>query len=107
MCLLVPYLVTALVGFCLHTCTCLQVLGMFIFDIILYTFLAWYFGQVLQSEWGTNRPWYFLLTKTYWRPAAAAADDAASTDAAMKVWSIYAPPLLVLTATVALNTHTA
>ena len=63
----------------------LQVIGVLIFDILLYSFLAWYTGQVVKSEWGTNRPWYFLLTKSYWRPAAAARDDAAATDAAMQV----------------------
>jgi hypothetical protein len=46
-----------------YNITMAQVLGMFIFDIIFYSFLAWYAGQVVKSEWGTSKPWYFLVTK--------------------------------------------
>jgi hypothetical protein len=48
-----------------YNITMAQVLGMFIFDIIFYSFLAWYAGQVVKSEWGTSKPWYFLVTKVY------------------------------------------
>jgi hypothetical protein len=48
-----------------YNITMAQVLGMFIFDIIFYSFLAWYAGQVVKSEWGTSKPWYFLVTKVH------------------------------------------
>ncbi len=32
---------------------------MFVFDTVLYCLLAWYVTQVIPSEWGTNKPWYF------------------------------------------------
>eukprot|EP00953_Heterococcus_sp_UTEX-ZZ885_P016383 9212-Heterococcus_DN1.PRE.1 len=67
-----------------YNITMAQVLGMFIFDIIFYSFLAWYAGQVIKSEWGTSKPWYFLVTKKYWRPEAAAKDDRDATNAAMQ-----------------------
>eukprot|EP00735_Rhodelphis_limneticus_P009137 TRINITY_DN2560_c0_g1::TRINITY_DN2560_c0_g1_i1::g.19179::m.19179 TRINITY_DN2560_c0_g1::TRINITY_DN2560_c0_g1_i1::g.19179 ORF type:complete len:1829 (-),score=670.14,sp/Q84M24/AB1A_ARATH/37.15/0.0,ABC2_membrane_3/PF12698.2/1.1e-20,ABC2_membrane_3/PF12698.2/2.6e-40,ABC_tran/PF00005.22/8e-28,ABC_tran/PF00005.22/9.3e-22,AAA_21/PF13304.1/3.6,AAA_21/PF13304.1/0.00028,AAA_21/PF13304.1/1.1e+02,AAA_21/PF13304.1/0.00011,AAA_15/PF13175.1/1,AAA_15/PF13175.1/5.1e+02,AAA_15/PF13175.1/0.52,ABC2_membrane/PF01061 len=41
-------------------------LSMMILDFFLYAFLGWYFDQVVPSEWGTKRPWYFLLTPSYW-----------------------------------------
>ena len=41
-------------------------LNMMLADTIWMGFLAWYLAQVLPSEFGTNRPWYFLLTPAYW-----------------------------------------
>jgi ATP-binding cassette, subfamily A (ABC1), member 3 len=40
-----------------------QVLGMLVIDTVLYSVLAWYLGNVVPSEWGTHKPWYFLFTK--------------------------------------------
>ncbi|CAM9287272.1 unnamed protein product [Phaeothamnion confervicola] len=53
-----------------------QVLGMLFLDTVIYSLLAWYAGQVVPSEWGTQRPWYFLATKAYWRPGAVSASTA-------------------------------
>ncbi|CAM9360676.1 unnamed protein product [Chrysoparadoxa australica] len=47
-----------------------QVYGMFLFDTVLFAFLAWYAGNVVPTEWGTNRPWYFLFTRSYWFPGS-------------------------------------
>lgn len=42
-------------------------------DTILYTVLGWYCENVLPSEFGVRRPFYFCLTRSYWcgsrRPA--------------------------------------
>lgn len=43
--------------------------SMFVVDMLLYFFLAWYFSQVLggSDEYGgAPKPWYFLFTKAYW-----------------------------------------
>ncbi|CAM9287239.1 unnamed protein product [Heterosigma akashiwo] len=45
--------------------------GLLFADAVLYGLLAWYFNQVMPSEWGTQRPWYFLVTKSYWCPGLA------------------------------------
>ncbi len=45
-----------------------QTIGMLFFDIIFYIILALYFNEVLPTEWGTQRPWYFLVTKSFWCP---------------------------------------
>ncbi len=42
-------------------------LTMMFLDFLIYSVLAWYFDQVLPSEFGTPRPWYFLLTLKYWK----------------------------------------
>jgi ATP-binding cassette subfamily A (ABC1) protein 3 len=41
-------------------------LGFLFFDTILYTFLGWYFEQVIPRQYGVARPWYFLFTLRYW-----------------------------------------
>jgi ATP-binding cassette subfamily A (ABC1) protein 3 len=41
----------------------------FIIDTLLYTFLAWYFAQILggsEEFGGSPKKWYFLFTKSYW-----------------------------------------
>eukprot|EP01135_Chromosphaera_perkinsii_P003345 Nk52_evm45s240 gene=Nk52_evmTU45s240 len=38
-----------------------------LFDIFFYIGVAWYMNQVIPSEFGTSRPWYFLFTKSFWR----------------------------------------
>jgi len=48
-----------------------QILGMLVVDWIIYGVLAWYCNQVIPSEWGTHRKPWFLLTLSYWCPAAA------------------------------------
>lgn len=57
-----------------------QCLGMFIFDIFLYGFLFWYASEVVPSEWGTSRPWYFLVTKAYWFPGSSSSSGATVTE---------------------------
>jgi ATP-binding cassette subfamily A (ABC1) protein 3 len=42
---------------------------MFLVDIAVYTFLAWYFAQILggsEEYGGTPKKWYFLFTRSYW-----------------------------------------
>ena len=41
-----------------------------------------YFDQVIPSEYGLQRPWYFLFTPSYWCGTTAAADEAAAAAAA-------------------------
>lgn len=48
-----------------------DVLGMFVFDVVLYSALAWYAGQVVPSEWGTHQKPWFIFTKGYWCPGLA------------------------------------
>ena len=40
--------------------TCLLMMTL---DAVLYGFLAWYFDKILPSEYGTQLPWYFPLTR--------------------------------------------
>ncbi|CAG9334836.1 unnamed protein product [Blepharisma stoltei] len=35
-------------------------------DSGIFTILAIYLDQVWPTEWGVKRPWYFLLTKSFW-----------------------------------------
>ena len=39
----------------------------FIFNFFLYTFIGIYLNNVLQHQYGFNKPWYFLCTKNFWR----------------------------------------
>ena len=39
---------------------------MLIFDIFFWLFVAWYADQVLPSEYGVQRKWYFLCSPSYW-----------------------------------------
>ncbi len=38
---------------------------MMAFDTVFYGILAWYVVQVLPTEWGTHRPWYFCVTPRF------------------------------------------
>jgi len=61
-----------------------DVLGMLLVDVIVYGAVAWYLSQVLPSQWGTSlKPW-FLFTKAYWQPQAAAKNDYENCKNAMK-----------------------
>lgn len=31
-----------------------------------YMFLGWYLEQVIPSQYGSHRPWYFLVQPSYW-----------------------------------------
>jgi len=42
-------------------------LNMMLADAIWMLALSWYLAQVLPSEFGTHRPWYFLVTPAYWK----------------------------------------
>uniref|UniRef100_A0A646QF11 ATP-binding cassette sub-family A member 3 n=1 Tax=Hemiscolopendra marginata TaxID=943146 RepID=A0A646QF11_9MYRI len=44
----------------------LQVMGMMVLNIFLYSFLTWYMDNVFPGIYGTKKPWYFLFTKSYW-----------------------------------------
>ncbi|KAG2803254.1 hypothetical protein PC111_g18758 [Phytophthora cactorum] len=37
-----------------------------ILDSVLLVALGWYLEQVLPQQYGVRKPWYFLLTKSYW-----------------------------------------
>ena len=39
---------------------------MMIIDAIWMGVLAWYVSQVLPSEFGTHKPWYFVFLPSYW-----------------------------------------
>ena len=41
-------------------------LNMMIVDAVWMGFLAWYLAQVLPSEFGTHKPWYFVFLPSYW-----------------------------------------
>lgn len=65
------------------------VLGMLVLDSVLYAFLAWYLGQVMPSDAGVRKPWYFLLQPSYWgfgpgpalgAQSAKVADEAAAAE---------------------------
>lgn len=40
-------------------------------DVVIYTLLAWYLGQVLPSEFGVQQPPWFFILPSYWRPPSA------------------------------------
>ncbi|EGC37880.1 hypothetical protein DICPUDRAFT_29588 [Dictyostelium purpureum] len=44
-----------------------DIIGMLILDLFLYLFLIWYLQEVVPTEYGTKRPWYFIFTVSYWR----------------------------------------
>ena len=39
---------------------------MLVVDIFLYLFLGYYLQNVVHSQYGTSKPFYFLCTKSYW-----------------------------------------
>jgi ATP-binding cassette subfamily A (ABC1) protein 3 len=39
---------------------------MILVSLVLTLFLAYYFEQVIQSEFGVAKPWNFLFTKQFW-----------------------------------------
>lgn len=41
--------------------------NMMFLDIVLYMFLAWYLEQVVPSQYGVNKKFYFLFSPRYWR----------------------------------------
>eukprot|EP00475_Leptophrys_vorax_P022719 TRINITY_DN3093_c0_g1_i4.p1 TRINITY_DN3093_c0_g1~~TRINITY_DN3093_c0_g1_i4.p1 ORF type:complete len:1562 (-),score=428.94 TRINITY_DN3093_c0_g1_i4:659-5344(-) len=43
-------------------------LGFYVLDCVLFMFLTWYLEQVIPSEFGVTRKWYFLFEKNYWFP---------------------------------------
>jgi hypothetical protein len=40
----------------------------FFIDCVIYLVLAWYLGQVIPSEFGTTRRWWFVFDPSYWFP---------------------------------------
>ena len=49
---------------------------MMLFDSFLYAFGSWYLGQVLPSEYGTQRPWHFPISM-WWGAKPGARGDGA------------------------------
>jgi len=61
-------------------------------DIVLYLTLAWYFDNVVPTEFGVKRPWYFVFQPSYWlsvlsslSPASSAATTLAAAGAATTI----------------------
>ena len=42
-------------------------MGMMLLDSFLYGILMWYIEAVFPGEFGVPKPWYFFLTKSYWK----------------------------------------
>jgi ABC-type Na+ transport system ATPase subunit NatA len=45
-------------------------MGMLFVDFCLYSFLGWYFDQVLPQEFGTTKSPFFLFLPSYWFPGS-------------------------------------
>uniref|UniRef100_G3SMA0 ATP binding cassette subfamily A member 3 n=1 Tax=Loxodonta africana TaxID=9785 RepID=G3SMA0_LOXAF len=43
-----------------------QVLGMLLFDAVLYGLVAWYVEAICPGQFGVPQPWYFFFTPSYW-----------------------------------------
>ena len=43
-----------------------QMINMMFVDFIYLLVLSWYFNQIWPSEFGTQRPWYFIFQPSYW-----------------------------------------
>eukprot|EP00658_Telonema_sp_P-2_P071039 TRINITY_DN60372_c0_g1_i1.p1 TRINITY_DN60372_c0_g1~~TRINITY_DN60372_c0_g1_i1.p1 ORF type:complete len:370 (+),score=97.42 TRINITY_DN60372_c0_g1_i1:136-1245(+) len=43
------------------------VLTIQLFDMVLWSFLAWYLDKVVKQEFGLSLPWYFIFQPSYWR----------------------------------------
>ncbi|XP_051987338.1 phospholipid-transporting ATPase ABCA3 [Xyrauchen texanus] len=43
-----------------------QVLGLLLFDALLYGLVAWYVEAVFPGEYGVPLPWYFFILPSYW-----------------------------------------
>lgn len=56
----------ATVDVSLYTITWSEIMLFLCMDIILYLFIAWYLGEVIPSEYGSSRPFYFIFTKKFW-----------------------------------------
>ena len=57
------------------------VLELLLFQIVLHTFLGWYFEQALPSKYGVRQPPWFVFLPSYWKPPPAGADAAAAAAA--------------------------
>ncbi|XP_024416312.2 phospholipid-transporting ATPase ABCA3-like [Desmodus rotundus] len=42
------------------------ILGMFLFDAVLYGLVAWYIEAVFPGEYGVPKPWNFFLLRSHW-----------------------------------------
>eukprot|EP01034_Spumella_vulgaris_P044289 gene44289-55073_t len=45
-----------------------EICGVMIADIFIYSILAWYFSQVWPSKVGIAKPFYFIISPSYWFP---------------------------------------
>lgn len=43
-----------------------QVLGMLLFDSVLYGLVTWYVEAIFPGQFGVPQPWYFFITPSYW-----------------------------------------
>lgn len=43
-----------------------QVLGMLLFDSVLYGLVTWYVEAIFPGQFGVPQPWYFFIMPSYW-----------------------------------------
>mmetsp|Transcript_30098 Transcript_30098/g.30579 ORF Transcript_30098/g.30579 Transcript_30098/m.30579 type:complete len:1840 (-) Transcript_30098:237-5756(-) len=53
----------------LYPITFSDTLGMLILDAIYLLIVGWYLANVLPSQYGTPKPWYFVFQTNYWCPS--------------------------------------
>ena len=53
-----------------------ELMGLLLFDALLYAVLAWYLGRVLPTAYGTPLPWWFVFSPKFWRWPASDIDSA-------------------------------
>ena len=46
-----------------------KICGIMFADVFIYAFLAWYLSQVIPSDVGVVKPFYFLVVPSYWFPS--------------------------------------
>lgn len=44
----------------------MHIIIMMFVDAIIYGLLTWYIEAVFPGQYGTPRPWYFFVLKSYW-----------------------------------------
>ncbi|KYR01293.1 ABC transporter A family protein [Tieghemostelium lacteum] len=43
-----------------------HIISMLFADIFIYLIVLWYLDNIMTGQYGTRRPWYFLVTRSYW-----------------------------------------
>lgn len=58
--------------------------GIMVADIFIYCFLTWYFYQILPSEYGVQKPFYFLIQPSYWFPKNSSSESIEDVEEGVK-----------------------